>query len=148
MLKPKQLQYTVAVGDEQSSEYVRQKLLEYNSRFVQPAGPAKRLPVHLVIKAKDGSIMGGLSANIFYLRACCYINWLWVKEELRGQGYGTQLMAASESKAKSEGCRTIFVDTCSYQAPGFYIKLGYQQYGKLDDYPASGITAYYYQKKL
>jgi len=148
MNKQANIQCTIEDGDEKSSEYVKQQMLEYNSKFIQPVGPSKNVPVHLVLKAEDGTIMGGLSATIFYLRARCYIDRLWIHESLRGLDYGTKLMNAIEEKVKLENCNIILVDTFSFQAPRFYEKLGYQVYGKLDDYPSVGLSSFYYQKRL
>ncbi|NDC39522.1 MAG: GNAT family N-acetyltransferase [Proteobacteria bacterium] len=54
-----------------------------------------------------------------------YIRTLWVDESLRGAGYGKHLMLAAEKEAKRRGCTHAHTDTFSWQAPGFYEKLGY-----------------------
>jgi ribosomal protein S18 acetylase RimI-like enzyme len=38
-------------------------------------------------------------------------------------------------RAAERGCRRVFLDTFSFQAPGFYQKLGYQVYGRAEDWP-------------
>ena len=43
-------------------------------------------------------------------------------------------MAAAEGRAVERGCHSAWVDTFTFQAPGFYRKLGYAPFGELD-YP-------------
>ena len=68
-------------------------------------------------------------------------------EKLRGQGIGSKIMSAAETEAKKRGCKYAFVDTFSFQAPGFYTKLGYQEVFALTEYPYTGAR-YYYTKEL
>jgi hypothetical protein len=43
-------------------------------------------------------------------------------------------MGCAEGRAVERGCHSAWVDTFSFQAPGFYRKLGYEVFGELD-YP-------------
>ena len=47
---------------------------------------------------------------------------------------GTTLMREAERVAVERGCHSAFLDTFSFQAPGFYQKLGYEIFATLD-YP-------------
>ena len=62
------------------------------------------------------------------------IRGVWVDPELRGRGLGRGLMAAVEREARQRGCTRAALDTYSWQAVGFYLRLGYREYGVLD-YP-------------
>jgi GNAT superfamily N-acetyltransferase len=62
------------------------------------------------------------------------IRGVWVDPELRGKGLGRGLMAAVEEEARRRGCTRAALDTYSWQAVGFYLRLGYREYGVLD-YP-------------
>jgi ribosomal protein S18 acetylase RimI-like enzyme len=75
------------------------------------------------------------------------INSLWVDESLRGNDYGTRLMEMAENEARERGCVIAFTDTFSWQAPGFYEKLDYTLYGKLEGFP-EGNSLSYYKKDL
>jgi GNAT superfamily N-acetyltransferase len=58
---------------------------------------------------------------------------LWVSEDLCGRGIGRELMAGAKARGRDRGCHSAWLDTFSFQAPGFY-QLGYEEFGRLD-YP-------------
>ena len=62
--------------------------------------------------------------------------YLWVHSELRRNGVGCRLMAEAERQAHVLGCHSAWVDTFTFQAPEFYAKLGYREFGRLDYPPA------------
>lgn len=75
------------------------------------------------------------------------IEYLFVKEELRGQGIGSKLLQQAETEAKNRNCRFAFVNTYQFQAPDFYKRHGYKEVFRLQDYPYTG-QRFYYQKDL
>jgi len=79
----------------------------------------------------------------------CFVQTLWIREDLRRQGLGARLLAAAEAEATRRGCRELHLDTHSYQAPGFYRHLGYEQIGELPGWPAGADpTRIFFRKKL
>ena len=77
--------------------------------------------------------VGGLLAGIW--GGVLFVRILWVSEALRGRGFGRRLMETAERRAVERGCRHVYLDTFSFQAPGFYEKLGYETYAKAEDWP-------------
>jgi GNAT superfamily N-acetyltransferase len=75
------------------------------------------------------------------------IKLLWLREDLRGRGLGRRLLFAAEREAQARGCSRVLLDSFSFQAPGFYQKLGYEVFGKLDDCP-EGHARYFLTKRL
>lgn len=106
---------------------------------------AESEPLNLYVEDEHGQLLAGLVAETFgnWLE----IEYLFVKEELRGQGIGSQLLQQAESEAKKRNCRFAFVNTYQFQAPAFYQKYGYKEVFVLKDYPYSG-QRHYYQKEL
>ena len=102
-------------------------------------------PLNLYVEDEHGQLLAGLVAETFgnWLE----IEYLFVKEGLRGQGIGSQLLQQAESEAKKRNCRFAFVNTYQFQAPAFYQKHGYQEVFTLKDYPYTG-QRHYYQKEL
>ena len=87
----------------------------------------------LFARAADGSAIGG--AFGWTWGGTCYIRYLFVQAEARGQGLGRQIMAAVEEEARLRDCRQIMLETHDFQAPGFYRKLGFEAVGQVADYP-------------
>ena len=101
--------------------------------------------LNLYVEDEKGNLMAGLVAETFgnWLE----IEYLFVKEELRGQGIGSKLLQQAENEAKKRNCRFAFVNTYQFQAPDFYLSHGYKEVFALQDYPYTG-QRYYYQKDL
>jgi ribosomal protein S18 acetylase RimI-like enzyme len=98
-----------------------------------------------VLRNDDGEIVGGITGTIVWYHL--HIDYLWVDDSLRGEGYGKKLLNHMENTAREHKCRLILLDTFSFQAPDFYQKLGYKVVGIAEDHP-KGYNLYYLEKKL
>jgi len=74
------------------------------------------------------------------------VRGLWVDDSLRGQGVGAALMEAIEDEARRRGATRAMLYTYSFQAQGFYEKLGYKEFARFT-YP-DGPARIDLQKKL
>ena len=81
------------------------------------------------------------------LRGVLYVDLLWIDEAHRGGGAGATLLRLAEDEAKRRGARQARVNTFSFQAPGFYEKMGYGRLAVLEDHPPGHKTVYF-DKKL
>jgi GNAT superfamily N-acetyltransferase len=97
-----------------------------------------------VFAREPETIVGGLAGETY--GGWLFIRYLWVSDALRGKGVGRELMAAAERRAVERGCWAAWVDTYSFQAPGFYRKLGYASFGELDWAP--DFERIFLQKRL
>ena len=95
--------------------------------------------------AKDGEAVGGIVGSTYW--DWLYVDLLWLREDLRGQGYGHQLLTAAEDEARQRGAKNAYLDTFSFQAPDFYEQHGYRVFGTLDDFPA-GHQRFFLTKAL
>ena len=112
---------------------------------IQKAGEQGYQRLCYVLYAPDGSVAGGLIGETYW--NWLYIELLFVKEALRGQGYGQQLLALAEAEAVRRGARNAYLDTFSFQSPEFYKGNGYRVYGELGDFPP-GHTRIFMTKGL
>ena len=128
--------------DSQKSQIIGDLIRSYN---LSKREVAESEPLNLYVEDDSGELMAGLVAETFgnWLE----IEYLFVKDDLRGQGIGSQLLQQAESEAKKRNCRFVFVNTYQYQAPAFYQKQGYKEVFTLKDYPYTG-QRHYYQKDL
>ena len=136
--------YPIIIEKNPTSEDLRflmQKLHEYN---VSQTGLEGDL-ISLFLKDCEQQIIGGLHGwtAFNYL----HIDVLWLREDLRRRGYGRRLMQVAEEEALKRGCRYAQLDRFSFQALGFYEKLGYRIFGELGDV-AGGHKWYFLKKDL
>jgi ribosomal protein S18 acetylase RimI-like enzyme len=100
----------------------------------------------LAITLREGDeIVGGLIGETYW--GWLYIDSLWIAEKFRRKNWGTTLMEKAESEARRRGIRNAFVNSFSFQAPGFYKKLGYTEFGRLNDFP-QGHSRHWMMKTL
>ena len=96
--------------------------------------------------AKDGdTIAGGITIEIFYGQL--HIKLLFVEDEYRKYGVGKKLMEQALNFGREMKCPQAFVKTMSFQALGFYQKLGFSIEFSRDGY-ASGAKNHYLRKDL
>jgi ribosomal protein S18 acetylase RimI-like enzyme len=123
-------------------EAVLNPLLAHNLKSVGPSG---KTDITFQLKDEHGQLLAGANGythwNYFYLAH------LWVDEQQRGLGLGEQLMRKVEAQATARKCTHLWLDTFSFQAAGFYEKLGYARFGQLEDFPI-GHTRVFFCKKL
>lgn len=87
----------------------------------------------LVSHPDTAEIFGGLWDDTMFSHL--HVDLLFLPESLRRNGIGRQLMNDAELEAIRRGCRGAWLDTYSFQARGFYERLGYTIFGTIDDYP-------------
>lgn len=112
---------------------------------IEQAGDDNGQMLCFLLQGADQEITGGVIAATHW--NWLYIDLMWIKDEFRGQGYGTRLLAMAEEKGRELGARNAYLDTFTFQAPGFYQKHGYQIFGELQDFP-TGHQRYYLTKEL
>lgn len=99
-------------------------------------------PRFLTLALSDAAgIDGGLIAQIYW-------NWLHIEvlavpERHRGAGLGRRLVERAEAIARDDALRGVWVDTYSFQSPGFYEAMGYRPFGRLPDYPEGEERIFY-----
>lgn len=136
----------ITIGDKANTEG-RAAIVNGLNRFNASAVGSfeRRLLTVLISDTTNGEPVGGLygktSLGIFT------IDVFYVPEDLRGAGIGTRILQAAEREAISRGCATASVHTLSFQAPDFYVRNGYHEFGRVPcDRP--GASRVYLRKHL
>ena len=134
------------VFEPQASEGLKQHIRDHLDTFnVAATGLSEYYPVTFVLRDARDEILGGLLGAIW--GGWLHVAFFWVAEPLRRRDLGSQLLRAAEAYALERGCRHVHLDTFSFQAPGFYARHGYREFGRLDDHPP-GHTHHFLTKTL
>lgn len=135
------------VVDEKPDPKLREDILKPLRAFNESRIGAV-VPEPLAIPLHDpdsGAVIGGLwGASVV---GWLYVDLVVVPEGHRGQGLGTKLLQEAEAIARKRGCIGMWLYTATFQAPGFYEKLGFRKFGTIPDYPL-GHDTIYYSKRL
>ncbi len=99
----------------------------------------------LIQHPQTDEILGGLWGGSHF--AQLHIDLLFVPEPMRGVGLGREILTPAEAEAVKRACNVCWLDTYSFQARGFYERLGYQVFGTLEDCPP-GYARYWLKKSL
>jgi len=123
-------------------EYVREQLDLFN---VAVTGRSDWAPLTVLLRGEHDEIGGGL------LGACwggwLHVEILWVAEPLRRRGHGRALLEAAERWAIAHGCEHARLASFSFQAPGFYERHGWREFGRLDGFPPDHAL-HFFRKRL
>lgn len=147
----RRFEVTTAVPDA-AREAVYAELRSYNqtanpelwAKFEDPATEA--VPLLIIAYDEAGQVAGGLFGETQF--SWFKLSIMAVRADLRGHGFGRELMARAETEALRRNCKYAFLDTMSYQAPGFYERLGYGVAGRIDDWDSHGHAKIFMTKTL
>jgi GNAT superfamily N-acetyltransferase len=99
----------------------------------------------LVTDPVSGKVLGGLYGGSYLgqLR----IDRFFLPEDLRRDRIGSRLLTMAEEEGRRRGCSRVTLFTMEIQAPGFYLKQGYELGARLDCDPP-GVNRYLMTKRL
>ncbi len=78
---------------------------------------------------ETGATLGGMIGRTSY--GLLFIDLVYLPETLRGQDIGSRLLAMMEQEGIARGCKSAFLLTITYQAPGFYERNGWTEFGRI-----------------
>jgi GNAT superfamily N-acetyltransferase len=102
-------------------------------------------PRWIIGRDKDKVVQAGIRFVLAF--EWLFVNWLWVADSYRKNGVGSQLMGGAEADARAHGCHGAYLDTFTFQAPKFYERLGYREFGRLNNFPP-GHARIWFSKAL
>jgi GNAT superfamily N-acetyltransferase len=86
-----------------------------------------------VVDPNTGEVAGGLlgrtSLGLFFL------DLFYLPEHLRGSGTGNAVIRMAEAEAVRRGCRAGTLVTVNFQAPEFYGRHGWEEFGRIQTAP-------------
>ena len=124
------------------TDAIRHGLVEFNRQVL---GPTEHHPVVFHLRGADGKFLGGLNGDVWLGQLT--VEFLWVDESLRGQGYGHELLRRAERFAVERGATVAYLDTFDFQAgPAYYERQGYQVFGVVGDPPER--QSFFMRKRL
>jgi GNAT superfamily N-acetyltransferase len=88
-------------------------------------------PVFCLVRDANRVVAGG-TGRTEYERL--FVSYLWVAEELRGQGFARRLLEALESEAARRGCKDALIETLDDSVASLYRHLGYQSLAEVKCY--------------
>ena len=121
-----------AVGDADAG--LRERLDEQISAFnAAVTGHHDGRLLSVAVRGDGGDLRAGSTGGRGV--GCGYIELLWVRDDQRGCGLGTRVLATAEAEIRRRGCDRVALSTHSFQAPGFYTRFGYRECGRTPGYP-------------
>jgi GNAT superfamily N-acetyltransferase len=93
-------------------------------------GYTDRQPLNVIVReTPDGPIIGGILGRTSL--GLLFVELVYLPQQLRGTGLGAQMMAMVEAEARRRGCKGGVLFTITFQAPGFYQRLGWEVFGTI-----------------
>ena len=117
-------------------------LIKYNR---EQAGPFHYTRKVLTVRDTRKRLLGGLILQSYWRES--YVELLWLSAPARRLGLGRRLVQDAERRARRRGSMLIHLNTYSFQAPGFYEKLGFRRVGGMSGSPR-GESRHFYVKDL
>ena len=135
-------EYQIVAVDKPEWGIIGGGISNYNK---EQAGDDKGKSLCFVLQTPEQEVVGGVIGATHW--DWFYVDLMWIKEDLRGRGYGHRLLTLAEQEARQRGAKKAYLDTFSFQAPEFYKKHGYQAFGELLEFPP-GHQRYFLTKQL
>lgn len=130
--------------DDNALRTISRQITEFNQAASERPNDFRPLAV-LLSDPETGETLGGLWGWTSF--AFLHIDLLIVPQSLRGSGLGRTMMLQAEAEAIERGCHGAWLDTFSFQARGFYERLGYTVFGSIEGYPP-GHSRFFLKKSL
>lgn len=129
--------------NEEHSLPIEAGLSEFNAAV---SGLNDRKPLAVVVRdPKSGNVVGGMLGRSSL--GVLFIDLFYLPPALRAHGLGSEILRAFEEEGRKRGCVAAFLYTISFQAPDFYRKHGWEEFGKIDCLP-EGTSRYFMKKAL
>lgn len=118
----------VDTSDQEAKAKAGAALYRHN---VERTGVDDRAPIGAKLTdPASGAVLGGLWGRTEL--GLLFLSMFVLPKSIRGRSLGSQLISAVEEEAKRRGCERAVVETSTFQAPGFYERHGYEEFGRVE----------------
>ncbi len=118
----------VDTPDREAQAKAGASLYQYN---IEKTGVADRKPIGATLSDSiSGENLGGLWGRTEL--GLLFLDMFFLPEAVRGQSLGGRLLSTIEEEARRRGCKRAVVETSSFQAPSFYKRHGYEEFGQVE----------------
>ena len=112
---------------ERAQEVIEKGLNGYNA---DQAGYWDSRPLAVLASdPKTAEVLGGFLGRTSL--GLLFIDLVFLPDAVRGSGLGSRMLAMVEAEARERGCRRGVLYTISFQAPGFYERHGWREFGRI-----------------
>lgn len=101
----------------------------YTHNIGQTGVADRQLIAALALDPDSDEVVGGLWGRTEL--GLLFLDMFFLPSTLRGNKAGSGLLELVETEAKRRGCRNAVVETSTFQAPGFYERHGYTEFGRV-----------------
>lgn len=117
--------------DARARTQISDDLDRFNDEFTG-VSDARALDV-LVTDAGTSELQGGLIGRTSL--GVLFVNLFFLPAALRGKGIGGKILRLAEEEARRRGCWQSVLFTITFQAPDFYKRHGYREFGRVECNP-------------
>lgn len=132
----------VTVTDAPSPEvkaFIGESLNQHNRDH---AGYWDQRPLAVLVCDPDtGAVLGGLTGRTSL--GLAFIDLVYLPVSLRGRGYGARILQEAEAEARRRGCRAGVLYTITFQAPEFYARHGWEEFGRVECDPPGTARVFF-----
>ena len=122
---------------------IEEGLNEFNDLMT---GINDRKPLSVLVRStRTGNVLGGMQGRSSL--GLLFIDLFYLPPELRKMGIGSDILHRFEDEGRKRGCSAAFLYTISFQAPDFYKKYGWEEFGRIDCQP-EGTSRIFMKKSL
>jgi GNAT superfamily N-acetyltransferase len=122
---------------------IEEGLNEFNDLIT---GISDRKPLSVLVKSTStGKVLGGMQGRSSL--GLLFIDLFYLPPALRKMGVGSEILQRFEDEGRKRGCSAAFLYTISFQAPDFYKKYGWEEFGRIDCKP-EGTRRIFMKKSL
>src|ERR1700730_3366865 len=110
------------------------------------AGASDGRPLAILVRNPETKMVAGGLLGRTYL-GLLTVERFFLPEDLRRNRLGSRILAMAEEEARRRGCTRAVLSTLHFQAPGFYLRQGWEVAARIECEPP-GHTRFYMTKKL